>query len=70
MYNLNLMRSILSRIKQDSSLSQLLDEVGYNDDAIIERSIQDLNVVIQESVNTCISNNFNLKDTIEFTDYC
>jgi hypothetical protein len=70
MYNLNLMRSILSRIKQDSSLSLLLDEVGYNDEAIIERSIQDLNVVIQDTFNTCISNNFNLKDTIEFTDYC
>ncbi len=70
MYNLNLMRSILSRIKQDSSLSLLLDEVGYNDEAIIERSIQDLNVVIQNTFNTCISNNFNLKNTIEFTDYC
>jgi hypothetical protein len=64
------MRSILSRIKQDSSLSLLLDEVGYNDEAIIERSIQDLNVVIQDTFNTWISNNFNLKDTIEFTDYC
>jgi len=70
MYNLNLMRSILSRIKQDSSLSLLLDEVGYNDEAIIERSIQDLNVVIQDTFNTCISNNFNIKNTIEFIDYC
>jgi hypothetical protein len=64
------MRSILSRIKQDSSLSLLLDEVGYNDEAIIERSIQDLNIVVKDTFNTCISNNFNLKDTIEFVDYC
>jgi hypothetical protein len=70
MYNLNLMRSILSRIKQDSSLSLLLDEVGYNDEDIIERSIQDLDVVVQDTFNTCISNNFNIKNTIEFIDYC
>ncbi len=48
----------------------LLYEVGYNDEAIIERSIQDLNVVVQDTFNTCITNNFNLKDTIELTDYC
>jgi hypothetical protein len=39
MYDLNLMRSILSRIKQDSSLKTLLNEVGYNDEDIIETSI-------------------------------
>jgi len=70
MDDLNLMRSILSRIKQDSSLSLLLDEDGYNDIAIIEKSIQDLNRAIHDTFKTCISNNFNLKDTIEFVDFC